>query len=137
MTEHDFDIVARTLYGEARGEYSKVGIAAFIAVANVIANRTTHSKKYGVTYADVCLKPRQFSCWNASDPNRIIIQEETLDKEPLFRITKTVAQKVMFGLWPDLTKGSDHYHALSCKPYWAKENKIRLQLGNHIFYKLD
>ena len=88
MTEHDLDIVARTLYGEARGEYAKMGIASFIAVANVITNRLTNSKKYGITYADVCLKSRQFSCWNAGDPNRILIQEESLDKEPLFRITR-------------------------------------------------
>lgn len=39
MTHHDIDIFARTLYGEARGEYKHHGAAALIAVANVIMNR--------------------------------------------------------------------------------------------------
>lgn len=137
MTDHDFDIVARTLYGEARGEHKTIGISAFIAVANVIANRVEGAKKYGLTYADVCLKPRQFSCWNEGDPNRLLIQETNLEEDPLFRLAKTVSQKVMFKLWPDLTRGSDHYHTTSCKPYWATEKHLKLHLGNHLFYRLD
>lgn len=137
MTDHDFDIFARTLYGEARGDYLKAGVAAFITVANVIINRLKHRTKYGKTVAEVCLKPYQFSCWNAGDPNRSFIQEENLEKDPFFRIAHHVTKKVAAGLWPDLTRGSEHYHTVSCKPYWAKANKVRLRLGNHVFYKLD
>lgn len=137
MTDHDKDIVARTLYGEARGEYAATGPAAFIAIANVIANRVATPLKYGKTYGDVCLKPRQFSCWNEGDPNRILIQQEDLDQDPLFKLAQRVARHVMEGKWPDLTRGSDHYHAVNCVPYWAKASKVRLRLGCHIFYKLD
>lgn len=137
MTDHDKDILARTLYGEARGEYKTTGLAAFIAVANVIANRVATPFKYGKTYGDVCLKARQFSCWNAGDPNRLVIQRENLDQDALFRIAQKVAYHVMQGKWPDLTRGSDHYHAMNCTPYWANATKVRIRLGNHIFYKLD
>lgn len=137
MTKNDMDIFARTLYGEARGEYRHHGPAAFIAIANVIMNRLKRKGKYGKTITEVCLKPRQFSCWNQQDPNRTLIQKENLETDPLFHICRIIARKVINGVWPDLTKDSDHYHARSCKPYWAKAGKIKLQLGNHIFYKLD
>jgi len=137
MTDHDYAIIARTLYGEARGEYAKTGIAALIAVGNVIVNRFKGNKKYGKTLTEVCLKPRQFSCWNEEDPNRSLIQQEDLEKDPLFRIACQVAKKVALGVWPDLTRGCDHYHATSCKPYWARADKVRMRLGRHIFYKLD
>lgn len=137
MTPHDIDIFARTLYGEARGEYKRHGAAALIAVANVIMNRLKRGEKYGKTLTEVCLKPRQFSCWNPNDPNRSIIQQEDLKIDPLFNVCLIIVRKVIKGIWPDLTKGSDHYHATSCKPSWARVGKIKLHLGNHIFYKLD
>lgn len=136
MTNHDIDIFARTLYGEARGEYRRHGPAALIAVANVIMNRFKRGK-YGKTITEVCLKPKQFSCWNQNDPNRTLIQQETLETDPLFNICLVIVKKVIKDLWPDLTRGSDHYHGTFCKPYWARANKIKLHLGGHIFYKLD
>lgn len=137
MTDHDINIFARTLYGEARGEYKSAGPAALIAVANVIMNRLKRKGKYGKTLTEVCLKPRQFSCWNQNDPNRLLIQQEGLETDPLFQLCCTVVRKIVKGFWPDLTRGSDHYHASSCNPYWARSGKIKLHLGDHIFYKLD
>ena len=137
MNDHDLDLLARTIYGEARGEFAKYGPAALIAVGNVIVNRWKRRGKFGCTLAEVCLKSKQFSCWNEDDPNRALIQKEDLEKDPLFTICQGVGKKIVTGSWPDLTRESDHYHAISCKPYWAKANKIRLRLGHHIFYKLD
>ena len=137
MTDHDLDIFARTLYGEARGEYAQDGLAPLIAVANVIMNRFKKGGKYGQTVREVCLKPRQFSCWNLDDPNRSLIQQEDLKKNFLFKICHEAAQKVAEEAWPDLTRESDHYHAISCRPSWARTEKIRLRLGHHVFYKLD
>ena len=137
MTDHDFDILARTLYGEARGEYARGGPAALIAVTNVIVNRFNRGGKYGKTLTEVCLKPRQFSCWNSDDPNRPLIQRQDLEKDPLFKFCQKTIRKVMKGAWPDLTRDSDHYHAASCRPSWARAEKVRLHLGQHIFYKLD
>jgi spore germination cell wall hydrolase CwlJ-like protein len=137
MTNHDIDICARTLYGEARGEFKDNGPAALIAVANVIMNRYQRVGKYGKTIADVCLKPSQFSCWNQNDPNRALIQDHQLATDPLFNMCLVVSRKVIEGLWPDLTRDSDHYHTTACLPYWARKGKVQLRLGNHVFYKLD
>ena len=63
VTEKDRDILARTLWGEARGE----GPAGQIAVAWTIRNRVFDGKEkswWGEGYAGVCQKPWQFSCWN-------------------------------------------------------------------------
>lgn len=137
MTDHDLDIFARTLYGEARGEYHQHGPAALIAVGNVIFNRLKRGGKYGKTLTEVCLKPRQFSCWNENDPNRPLIQQKDLEKDPLFQLCSKIARKVVKGTWPDLTRESDHYHAISCQPYWARVGKVKVRLGNHVFYQLD
>jgi hypothetical protein len=67
-TEKDRDILARTIFGEARGE----GVAGQIAVAWTIRNRVNDGKDkswWGEGYAGVCQKPYQFSCWNKNDPN--------------------------------------------------------------------
>jgi N-acetylmuramoyl-L-alanine amidase len=137
MIDHDLDIFARTLYGEARGEYATSGPAALIAVANVIFNRLKRGGPYGKTLTEVCLRSRQFSCWNSDDPNRTLIQGEDLEKDPLFKFCQHIVLKVQRGVWPDLTRNSDHYHSISCKPSWARVGKIKLRLGRHIFYKLD
>ena len=68
VTEKDRDILARTLWGEARGE----SLAGQIAVAWTIRNRVKDGKDkswWGEGYASVCQKPYQFSCWNRNDPN--------------------------------------------------------------------
>ncbi len=68
VTEKDRDILARTLWGEARGE----GTAGQIAVARTIRNRVFDGKTnswWGEGYAGECQKPYQFSCWNKTDSN--------------------------------------------------------------------
>jgi len=137
ITNHDIDIFARTIYGEARGEYKQNGLAPLIAVANVIMNRLKRGGKYGKTLTEVCLKSRQFSCWNQNDPNRSLIQQQDLETDPIFNICLVIVRKVTKGLWPDLTRGSDHYHTIACMPYWARSGKVKMHLGKHIFYKLD
>ena len=70
MTDYDFEIMAKTIYGEARGETRE----GQIAVACVIFNRFRSGKWFSAkTLAGVCLKPLQFSCWNKSDPNSQIL----------------------------------------------------------------
>ena len=132
------DILARTIYGEARGEYDHVegGISALIGVGNVVMNRVKAQKShYGKSIQEVCQKPFQFSCWNASDPNRSLLMRERIS-DPVFALCFEVATKVALEEWPDLTKGSDHYHAFSILPHWARGQKPKVRLAGHIFYRL-
>ena len=129
----DVDILARTIYGEARGEIFQYGIAALIAVANVVVNR--FQKKFAKTIADVCLAPYQFSCWNKDDVNYKIVQNVAANS-PIFRKCLIVAQNVISGKWPDLTDGCDHYHHQAIKPTWAMYLEPKRIFGSHCFYNL-
>ena len=65
MSEKETDILARTIYGEARGE----SISGMEAVASVVLNRVAFANRrgrfwWGNSIAEVCRAPKQFSCWN-------------------------------------------------------------------------
>jgi len=140
VTARDVDVLARTIFGEARGEYFRRegGLASFMAVANVVMNRVSQQSRFGKTVAEVCMKPRQFSCWNPQDSNAQIIRTVTRDSDPLFALCLNVAEKVAQGEWPDLTHGSDHYYALTMPkaPLWAVGQSPKIKIGQHVFYKL-
>ena len=128
MTEPQTDYLARTLYGEARGE----GYRGMQAVANVIMNRVKKGGWYGASVKDVVLKPYQFSCWNVTDPNR----EKIINATPAQLSTALeIAKKAINGELPDITGGATHYYANSISaPYWASSMKKTATIGNHIFY---
>ncbi|MDR0633088.1 MAG: cell wall hydrolase [Holosporales bacterium] len=134
------DILARTIYGEARGEFSRVdgGLAALIAIGNVVINRVNRKSWFGGDIREVCQKPKQFSCWNASDSNYTVIQQVTHD-DSLFKTCLNVADNVICGAWPDLTKGADHYYAVSSQnlPYWAENKMPTVKIGQHLFFQLE
>lgn len=134
------DILSRTLYGEARGEYERRdgGISSLIAVGNVIINRVQRQSHFGLTVDEVCLKPYQFSCWNLDDHNRAKL-EAVHESDPILKICSQVARGVLMEHWPDLTKGSTHYYAnwLQRPPKWATNKKPQVKIGQHLFFKLD
>ncbi|MEB3702096.1 Cell Wall Hydrolase [Candidatus Bealeia paramacronuclearis] len=138
VTEKDIDILARTIYGEARCEYNhpQGGLGSLIAVGNVVMNRLNAKRRFGNSIEDVCLKPFQFSCWNAKDPMRKVITGEGIEKDIVFKICQEVASAVANQAWPDFTRDSNHYHAYYCKPDWADPRKLQVRLGRHYFYKL-
>lgn len=131
------DVLARTLWGEARGE----GALGMEAVACVILNRVAVAAARGGSYwwgsdiISVCQKPYQFSCWNRSDPNYRKLLELT-DKDIHFATALRIARRAVSGTLSDMTKGADHYHAACIMPSWAKGEIPTLTLKNHIFYKL-
>lgn len=59
MTLSDLDVLALTIYGEARGE----AVEGKIAVGNVCRNRLK-TNRWGASYERVCLAHLQFSCWS-------------------------------------------------------------------------
>jgi spore germination cell wall hydrolase CwlJ-like protein len=130
-TEKEVDVLARTIWGEARGE----GSTGMQAVANVITNRVNGAAWYGATFEGVCKKPYQFSCWNANDPNASKCATVT-ENDRYFVQAKTLAEIAVAGNLRDITGGANHYHTKGVKPSWADASKITAEIGNHIFYKL-
>ncbi|MBI1326040.1 MAG: cell wall hydrolase [Alphaproteobacteria bacterium] len=136
FAEMAVDVLARTLWGEARGE----GTAGMQAVANVILNRAEISKRlkgywWGNTLIEVCQKPRQFSCWNKEDANYTKVLSVT-EKDIYFATALRIAKRAVASVLPDITKGATHYHAASITPYWARGVTPCAKLGRHLFYQL-
>ena len=130
MTDHDIDITARTLYGEARGQ----PVEGIIAVAGVIMNRV-HAGRYGATPAEVCQRPWQFSCWNANDVNRVIIEHVQPGYNREFDWCQLVASLAIRGLIHDPSGGATHYHTKGVAPDWSLGKTPCAVIGDHLFFK--
>lgn len=91
-------ILARTMYGEARGEYARLdgGLAALLAVGNVVTNRVKACSWFGRDVASVCLKPAQFSFWMPSDPNHEATRKAG-PQDKVFRLCLELARHVCQG----------------------------------------
>ncbi|QKF52837.1 cell wall hydrolase [Pseudomonas graminis] len=136
VTEKDRDVLARTLWGEARGE----GLAGMVAVAWTIRNRVYDGKDtswWGEGYAGVCGKPSQFSCWNKNDPNNPYLTGAKKIPAAEFARCQLAAQQVIEGITPDPTDGATHYYSTSMTkpPRWVAGAKQTSRLGLHIFFK--
>ena len=125
-SEIDIETLARTVYGEARGESYR----GKQAVAWVVLNRAAGKKKL----ADVCRAKWQFSCWNPDDPNRVKMGKVTL-ADSTFRDCMLAALSVVQGLaGPDPTEGSKHYHTPAVAPFWGRGKEPVCRIGNHLFF---
>jgi hypothetical protein len=131
IADDDLMTLARTLFGEARGESS----AGREAVAHVIMNRVRTGFR-GSTPAEVCLSKMQFSCWNKNDPNRSKIIALLPGSSAVFDECVEIADRVLKNQLSDSTGGARHYHAKSVTPDWSRHPKARktVVIGNHIFY---
>lgn len=130
MTENQQLYLAKTLWGEARGEGKK----GMQAVANVVMNRVQKGGWYGASVKDVVLKPYQFSCWNNTDVNRAQLDNLTVD-DLIKSGAWDISEKAINNELLDITGGAINYHAKSVSPSWAKSMTKTVQIGNHIFYK--
>lgn len=126
----DAEVLAKTIYGEARGEPEE----GQYAVGATVINRLSMHTWYGDTVTGVCLKPYQYSCWLRSDPNyqKLIVMD---DSDPLLRPFINIAEEIINGA-NDPTKGATHYYAVSIPPpAWIANATFTVQIGHHRFYK--
>lgn len=128
LTEKDKEILAKTIYGEARGECKD----GQIAIACCVLNRFNSGKWYaGKTIADTCQKPYQFSCWNENDPNRVKLENLS------YSVYSKYFPIIQAALKEDITLGATHYYApniVKC-PAWAKDEIPCMEIGNHLFFR--
>ncbi|TDP61339.1 cell wall hydrolase [Roseateles toxinivorans] len=128
--------LARTMWGEARGEAGD-GMAA---VAHVVLNRVARQTYWGRDVIAVCQKPWQFSCWNRNDPN--LPQLLRVDgSDARFRLALDLAGRLLAQPRPqreaaDPTRRATHYHtcSLNPRPRWALGREPCARIGAHLFY---
>lgn len=133
-TNDDLAVLTRTLVGEIRNKFNRpIEVAA---VACVIRNRV-NDKRWPNTYSEVCLQPKQFSCWNNNDPNYKIITEYP-EHSMIYSTLNKIALGVINNTIPDVTMGANHYltPAVANKTSWFNSSKIVGEIGPHIFLKL-
>lgn len=133
MNNNDpLDILARTVWGEARGE----GTIGMAAVANVVINRVAKPCWWGNDIVSVCQKPWQFSCWNKNDPNlpKLIVVNES---DPYFLQANTLASKAVNKDLADNTNGATSYYdkRMPNTPKWALGKTPCVEIGHHLFFK--
>jgi len=130
------DVLARTIWGEARGQPQE----GLEAVASVVLNRVKRAQErggywWGGDIISVCQKPYQFSCWNRSDPNYKKLTAVT-EKNIHFATALRIARRAVVGTLADNTNGATHYHTKAISPYWAVDQVPTIIIGDHIFYNI-
>lgn len=148
MTDHDLiaslsdkEIVALTLWGEARGE-THTGRAA---IAHVIDNRVKAKRhSFGLTSREVCLKRWQFSCWipegGAANYQRVIEAGRAIKRcIPLGpKLLDCLAIVDTLQTIPDLTCGATHYLTRELydekPPAWTIGLTPCAAIGSHLFF---
>lgn len=126
------DILTKTLWAEARGE----GHEGMVAVGWVIRNRAAQPGWWGKCIESVCLKPYQFSCWNADDPNAAYLRGSKVIPAREYALAHAAAVEALEGN-TDPTLGATHYYSTSMRkpPKWAASGEKTTQIGRHIFFK--
>ena len=134
--------LALTMWGEARGE----SISGILGVGEVVCNRAKDLKRRWPRWErDVCLQPRQFSCWNEGDPGRAKLEALVASLSNANQSSLIVAVGAPIMVLADLalsrttqeTKGANHYFAHGIPlPIWAAGVEPVAIIGKHWFYKL-
>lgn len=140
---------AMTLWGEARGE----SLQAKSVVASVILNRASKpswmdgmlplSTPLKDRVKAVCLQPKQFSCWNPSDPNSPKLWKPLdHDKLVVWQECVLIAAASLDGLFRNQVMGADHYHSFPADekshwPKWADDKKLVTRIGKFFLYDLE
>ena len=136
----DKQLMALTIYGEARGE----GREGMIAVGSVILERVDHRGWDGDTIKSVCLMPWQFSCFLPEDPNFHSLKLTANNFAAQFRQSDilrkcfAVASDLIDGTLartPEIAKhNATQYCTAAVNPNWKTKMKLVATVGHHEFY---
>ncbi len=124
LTEEQ-QIIALTLLAEARGE----GVEGMEAVAMVIKQRMANRQQ---TASQVCLAPKQFSCWNGKTSDDLRHLWQSPAAPDAIKVVRRFGK-----LDPAVIGNADHYCTVNIEPFWAIVQVPVVVVGNHTFYRLN
>lgn len=137
--DDDTTLLARLIFGEARGETKEFKKT----IAYTVLNRTGKHKWWGHTLKEVILKPFQYSCFNKNNPNyEKVLNPLASENLSVWRECMEVAIYVLTHPEEDTSNGATHYHTSQVKPAWSlKKKPVKIlrhkNSGKTLFYKLD
>jgi spore germination cell wall hydrolase CwlJ-like protein len=133
----DLDTLARTIYGEARGE----GDDGQTGVAWVIRNRANAGpfSSWPHSIAQVCTQGQgvQFNCWRPGDVNYGLVRAVT-PSNGVFAHCIEIARGVIGNTLPDPTGGATYYHdtTIAEPQAWINAGLVQtVQIGRLVFYR--
>ncbi len=136
----DAQLMALTVYGEARGEADE----GKVAVGSVILERVERRDWDGKTVSEVCLMPYQFSCYLPDDPNFQALKLIAGDWDAKMMHSRDlrgcykIASGLLSGEIPRTPEIAEHhamqYKTLKCRAAWAEKMKKVAVIGRHEFY---
>lgn len=162
MTERDIiaalspvQTVALTLWAEGRSataDFDHDGIPDLLeAIASVILNRVkVQWHGWGLTAQEVCLQPKQFSCWNPGadanhlallDAARHLLRSDVIG--PILRQCLALAAEVCTGTLRDAVNGATFYYSPAAMtpagrvPSWAVGHEPVAVVSGTRFYRLN
>lgn len=130
------ELLARCIYGEARGE----GIDGMSAVGHVVLNRREDGR-FGKGLKGVILRSKQFSCFNTDDPNFAKLTRPELNDDSISVCRDVAAYLLELSTderrADDPTHGATHYHSASIRPSWTRSLRMVFcrRIGRHLFWK--
>lgn len=139
-SDSDVELLARTLYGEARDQ----GEEGMTAVGNVVLNRLNKKSWYGDSIEEIIKMPYQFSVFNPEtkpdefeqDDNYKATISVTID-DPEYIAAREIALGLLEGKIQDNTGGATHYYNPDeANPSWIDSPKMKSlkKIGDHSFY---
>lgn len=148
-------LLAMVLWGEARGSTVEAKVAVASVILNRVAGKPGRFWPLGALGLNekirrVVLKPWQFSCLNANDPNRPkMLEPRKYDAVWAWNECMAVAAGALDGLYKDPTRGADHYYSpaygppdergvrpITNRPAWAGIHQPTLTLRGFEFFKI-
>lgn len=133
MSLPDVELLARCIYGEARGEPTR----GQIAVANVVLNRIVDGARWnGEDLKGVILAPDQFSCFRGDDPNLQLLRARHMVGTS-WDHCRCIATLALEDVFQDTSFGATHYYSdvLRVPPSWAAKMRHTVKIGHHLFFR--
>ena len=124
----DIDIIAATIFDEAKGEKTK----GREAVASVIVNRAK-TKRYKGNPAAVCTAKYQFSGWNKGYIN---VDLNSKAHKEIWEECKDLAKQIVNNQFTPTINSNHYYNPKLASPSWAKAMKDVFVIGNHKFGRI-
>ena len=132
LTSVEIEILAKTIYGEARKETHDVRLA----IAWTILNRVRSKNWRGESVVDVCQYPFDYPSWHKEKELLLSLKKENGDKQYL--LIYQMIESLADGKYTDPTNGCTTY-CLHTKrmPKWTVPLEAEVKIGRYLFFKLN